>query len=135
MNLALLNIAASEAVLDILAEEFLSTPTTRHKVGQEYAFGRRVHKESGISVAISDANTSAQLIEEVEVFFGSMSPVAENNLPKATGRELSVGFSVGDTEQFVGSVSFSPELMAKLAKCGIVLSVTAYPTSDEANAI
>ena len=135
MNLALLNIAASEAVLDILAGEFLSTPTNRHKIGQEYALGRRVHKESGISVAISDAHTSAQLIEEVGAFFGSMSSVAENNLSKANSKELSVGFSVGDSEQFIGTASFSPELMAKLEKCGIVLSVSAYPTSDEANAI
>jgi len=135
MNLALLHIAASEAVLDLLVEEFLSTPIKRYKVGQEYAFGRRVHKESGITVEISDTNTSVQLIEEVCAFFGALSSAAENKLSSAISRELSVGFTVGDTEQFVGSLSFSPELMAKLAKCGIVLSIVAYPTSDEANAI
>jgi hypothetical protein len=48
--------------------------------------------------------------------------------------ELDVGFTVGDSEQFVGSVVFSPPELQSFGECGISLRVSAYPTSDEANA-
>jgi hypothetical protein len=49
--------------------------------------------------------------------------------------ELSVGVTVGDSDQFVASVALSASDILLLGSLGIALSVTAYPTSDEANAI
>ena len=47
--------------------------------------------------------------------------------------ELSIGFTVGDSIQFVASVDFSPSELRDLATLGIALSINAYPTSDEVN--
>jgi hypothetical protein len=48
--------------------------------------------------------------------------------------ELSIGFTVGDSEQFVAGLEFSASELRAISECGISLSITAYPTSDEANA-
>lgn len=53
---------------------------------------------------------------------------------KSLVAELSVGFTVGDSKQFVAGVEFLPAELLLLSQRGIALSITAYPISDEANA-
>jgi hypothetical protein len=46
---------------------------------------------------------------------------------------LSIGVTVGDSEQFIACLDFSASDLLSLGAIGVGLSIAAYPTSDEAN--
>jgi hypothetical protein len=48
--------------------------------------------------------------------------------------EIAIALTVGDSKQFVASLGFSSAELLSIGEIGLTLSVTAYPTSDAANA-
>jgi len=87
---------------------------------------------SGFSATIADTETP----KELTVLIGNfLAQCKENNVQFQNlnlSAVLSVGFTVGDSEQFVACIEFSPTELLACSECGISLSITAYPASDEA---
>ncbi len=90
------------------------------------------HKLSGFSATIADTETPRELIVLIGDF---LAQCKENNIQFQNlnlSAVLSVGFTVGAPEQFVACIEFSPAELLACSECGISLSITAYPASDEA---
>jgi hypothetical protein len=108
-------------------------PESMWHVGDKGIRGQ-AHKDSGVSFVVSDASSAQQLASDLQQF------LKRNRfaLSELTGRgltaELDVGVTVGDSQQYVALVPFAPEVLRALADLRIGLCVSAYPTSNEANA-
>jgi hypothetical protein len=133
MNLATLRVEGLDSDLESLKRVLSLECETQWKKGEKRRNGR-VFTSSGFSAAIADARTPRELMGLVRSF---LTQCNTKNIvfPRLhLSAELAVAFTVGDSEQFTASVKFSPSELLLCAECGINLSVTAYPTSDEANA-
>jgi hypothetical protein len=133
MNLATLRVEGTDSDLEAL-KKALSLESDAHWSKGERRRNGSVHASSGFNATVADAKNPKELIGLIRAFL----VLCKNKqivFPRLNlEAELAVGFTVGDSEQFVASVEFSPSDLLSCAECGITLSVTAYPTSDEANA-
>jgi hypothetical protein len=130
MNLAVLRLEGERAVLDALVGRLSLEANQTWKEGELRRNGTP-HKSSGLSATVADVPTPAGLMEEVRAFVSRCKQLAVSF--SGVRAELSVGLTVGDSEQFVACLEFSKDDLAMLAERGLTLSVTAYPTSDAAN--
>jgi hypothetical protein len=131
MNIATLRIEGEEPALSAL------TGTLPGHADAQWLKGERgrngvVYALSGFSVTVAEVPSPRALVSEVRQFL-TQCKARKIDFRNGLTAELSIGFTVGGSRQFVASVDFSPADLASLAACGIALSVTAYPTSDEAN--
>ena len=94
----------------------------------------KIHAESGANVSISDAPTMQQLLTDIRQFFELRGEAVAALVAEGVAVELDVGVTVGDSEQYIASVRFESADLRLIATLGISLSVSAYPTSDQANA-
>jgi hypothetical protein len=108
-------------------------PTSQWKKGDRRHHGK-VHAASGFSVTVADAASPGELERVIQTFLEQRRDLGISFSQETLAAELSIGFTVGDSEQYVAGLDLSPGYLAVLADCGITLSITAYPTSDEANA-
>ena len=133
MNVAVLRVEGEDAALEALKSALPVHCDTQWTRGDRRRSGA-TYDASGFSVTVADATNPRELQTKIASF---LKLCKEKNLRFAnskTSAELAVGFTVGDSEQYVAGVVFSvPELLS-LAQDGIALSITAYPTSDAANA-
>jgi hypothetical protein len=133
VNLATLRVEGNDTLLDILARKLSVTEHWRWKKGDPRRNGR-THSMSGFSVTVADAANPGELVRCIRTFLEKCKTIDASFAQDGLMAELSVGFTVGDSEQFIDTVEFAPSDLLSLAECGVTLSVTAYPTSDEANA-
>lgn len=132
MNVAILLVEGGDEALDVVLNGLALVPDSRWTLGEKRRSGR-VHSRSGFSSTLADEQTPRELMEVVRswlVRYGTDRPSFKDTGLKA---ELSVGFTVGESKQFVAGVEFSPAELGLMSALGISLTVTAYPTSDEAN--
>lgn len=131
MNLATLRIEGSDEALELLIAQLNLSIDVSWKKGE---MGRRkIYETSGLNSTIADTETPRQLTEAVIEF---ASQCKSKNIMLSSSNistELDIGIGVGYSEQFIASVSFSPSELQLLSSIGIVLSITAYPTSDESS--
>lgn len=131
MNLATLRVEGSNAEIEALKTSLPLDIETSWKEGE--AMRRGVHRASGFNTTVADTENPKQLVEAVREFLAECKNRSiEFSNPNLTA-ELSIGIAVGDSVQFVASVDFTTYDLEALAALGIALSITAYPTSDEAN--
>lgn len=131
MNLATLRVEGSNAEIEALKTLLPLDIEKTWKEGE--AMRRGVHRASGLNTTVADTENPKQLVEAVRMFLAECkNRRIEFSNPNLTA-ELSIGITVGDSVQFVASVDFTTYDLEALAALGIALSVTAYPTSDEAN--
>lgn len=133
MNLATLRIEGEEPALEALAKALPLVHDSRWKKGDSRRNGT-VHSCSGFVATVADAENPGQLVILVRAFLEECKKRGVVFSRFALSAELSLGFTVGDSVQFVAGVEFSPSDLQALSECDITLSITAYPTSDEANA-
>lgn len=132
MNLAVLRVKGPERSLNEVRRSLNLVCDAEWEKGDK-RIGGRVSDASGFNATIADANNPNQLIESVRIFLSDCKAKKVVFPSLELVAELDIGFTVGDSDQFVGSVEFSvPELLL-FCECGISICVTAYPTSDEAN--
>ena len=133
MNLATLRVEGTDSALESLKTVLSLECDTQWKMGDKRRNGR-VHTLSGFNATVADAKNPGELTELIRSFLVQCkdNKIVFPNLDLSA--ELAISFTVGDSEQFVAGVEFSPSELLLCAECGITLSVTAYPTSDEANA-
>lgn len=133
MNLATLRVEGADGALASLIKLMSFECDVQWKKGDKKRNGS-AHASSGFNSTIADARSPGELIVLIHSF---LAQCKEKNIvfpSMGLSAELAVGFTVGGSEQFVAGVEFAPPELLVCAECGITLSVTAYPTSDEANA-
>ena len=133
MNLILLNVQGSDAALASVQEALAVSPRSAHRKGDVRRSGK-LWERAGFSAAVVDAANPKELEEGLQRFLELCQSRNVSFSGPEIEAELSVGVTVGDSQQFVVSIDFSPSVLTALAACGVALSFTAYPTSDEENA-
>jgi len=112
---------------------FCAKPESVWRAGEKALLGK-VHSDSGAIFSVSDAPTIQRLLSDIREFFEFNGANVGALVAEGVVAELDVGVTVGDSEQFTASIPFEPADLSLLAKLGISLRVSAYPTSDEATA-
>jgi len=130
MNVATLRLEGGSEDLALLAKCLGLRPEQEWKQGEKNRAGV-LHRSSGYCSTIGDTSTPAELLTAIRAFVAKCQKNAATF--SSVRAELSVGVTVGDSEQFVAVVEFSPSDLQAIATLGLTLSVAAYPTSDEAN--
>ena len=133
MNLATLRVEGADDSLESLKSAISLSIDTEWKKGDKRRNGVS-HELSGFSATVADAKNPSELIRIVRAFLAQWKERSIVISSRGLEAELSLGITVGDSEQFVASIELSPSELVELGGCGIALSITAYPTSDEANA-
>ena len=133
MNVAMLVVEGSLESLESLRSVLALDCEGQWKKGDRRRSGR-IHEASGFNVTIADAATPSELLELIRAFLAFCKEKNVVFSSHSLSAEISIGFTVGDSHQFVAGVDFTPTELLSFAECGIKLSITAYPTSDEANA-
>lgn len=132
MNVAVLRVEGKDASLAEVKAVLDLESESEWERGEKTRIGR-VHAASGFSVTVVDAPTPRELKEAVVAFAGLCAERGIAFQSKGLVAELSLGFTVGDSVQFVAGLEFSPTELGALCASGIGLSITSYPTSDETN--
>jgi len=133
MNLATLRVEGPDESLQELRKSLQLVCDTEWVKGDKRKNGR-VNAASGFNATIADAKNPRELSALIRVFLANCKKKTIVFSSLGLVAELDIGFTVGDSEQFVGSIVFSPLELLSFGECGISLQVSAYPTSDEANA-
>ena len=133
MNLATLRVEGAENSLESLKSAISLNIDSEWKKGDKRRNGAS-HEMSGLSTTVADAKNPVELMQMVRAFLAQWKE--KNIVISSSGleAELALGITVGDSEQFVAGIELSPSELVALGECGFALSITAYPTSDEANA-
>jgi hypothetical protein len=132
VNLATLRVEGDEGALTTMLSSLALEPDRSWKKGERRRVG--TYSSSGFNVIVGDAENPRELIVTIRTFLATCRDLRDVFRAPSLSVELDIGFTVGDSQQFVAGLSFDPADLAALADLGIALCVTAYPTSDEANA-
>jgi len=132
MNLATLRVSGTDAALDTLKKTLSLECDTQWSKGDISRNGRK-QESSGFNSTIADAENPGELLRLIRIFLVQCKDKGIVFSKLNLEAELAIGFSVGDSKQFFAGVEFAPSELLSYVECGITLSVTAYPTSDEAN--
>ena len=133
MNLATLRVQGPDSSLEELKELLGLVIDAEWHAGDERRSGS-VHEFSGFNATVADASTPKQMTELMRTFWARCIEKGVAFPWRGITAELAVGLAIGDSTQFVAGIELVPSDISLCAECGMTLSVTAYPTSDEANA-
>ncbi|MBI5752747.1 MAG: hypothetical protein HZA59_11505 [Hydrogenophilales bacterium] len=133
MNLATLRVSGTDAALDTIKKTLSLDLDTQWRKGDIRRNGRK-QESSGFNSTIADAENPIELLRLIRIFLAQCKEKAVVFSQFKLEAELDIGFSVGDSKQFFASVEFSPSELLSFAESDLLLRVSAYPTSDEANA-
>ncbi len=133
MNLVTLRVEGADQALDGLVRILRLEVDARWKGGDPKRTGGH-HASSGLNATIADAPNSEQMRHGIRTFLADCKARNVSFLDLGLSGEVAVGISVGDSEQYVGSLELAASDLHALGFLGLALSVAAYPTSDEANA-
>ena len=132
MNLVTLRVEGTDEALQTVCDTLALVPESMWKQGDPKRRGG-FFSSSGLCTTIADAKNPSEMVVAIREFMAECK--AQNFVFSRMGlsAELSVGVTVGDSDQFVACVDFSASDLLSLGALGIELSIAAYPTSDEAN--
>jgi hypothetical protein len=132
MNLAVLRVEGkNDALNGLLGRLRLKTTTVWNKGDSRRRGG--IHEESGFTSTIADTNSPRDMVIAVRRFLATCCEQAISFPDQGLAAELSVGVTVGGSEQFVASIDLTPGDLSMMSSLGLSLDITAYPTSDESN--
>ena len=132
MNLATLRVEGNDVSLATMLSSLALEPDQSWTKGEPRRVG--TYSSSGFNATVADAENPGELLLDIRAFLVTCRERRDVLRALSLSMELHIGFTVGDSEQFVASLDFRPDDLAALGELGIALCVTAYPTSDEANA-
>jgi len=132
MNIATLRVEGNESSLESLASLLPGRADQQWFKGDRRRSGGEFEL-SGFSIIVVEGENPHLLLSQLRAF---LRQCRERGvvLPVDTSAALSIGVTVGEPQQFAASIDLSREDLKSLAQFGAPLSITAYPTSDEANA-
>ena len=131
MNLAILIVEGTDGALQA-ASRSLGREVSTWKKGAPKRRGG-FHSISGLSATIADSQNPGEMVKAILEFVAECEAKSLVFAGLGLSAELSIGVTVGDSEQFVACMEFSPSDLVSLGALGVGLSIAAYPTSDEAN--
>lgn len=132
MNLATLIVEGEEPALGNLRKALPLQIDASWKRGDVRRNGK-IHTSPGFSATIADAANPRDLTHAIQTFLKQCKERGVSFAKRGVSAELSLGVTVGDSQQFVAGVELSSSALSLLAEHGLTLSLTAYPTSDDAN--
>ncbi len=132
MNLAILRAEGTHDALGKLRIALDHKVDRNWQVGDEIRDGQ-IQLASGFSIVVADVATPKELVATIRKFLANCKALELTfSGDSGVSGELSIGISVGSTEQFSASVDFTPSDLAMLSELGLRLTLSAYPTSDAA---
>jgi len=134
MNLAILIVEGDELALSNLRKALPLKIASSWKKGDVRRNGKS-HTSPGFSATIADVANPGELIRAILTFLKQCKERGVSFTKTGVSAELSLGVTVGDSQQFVAGVELSPSDLFLFAEHGLTLSLTAYPTSDDANVV
>jgi hypothetical protein len=134
MNLATLIVEGEQSALGDLRKALPLQIAASWEKGDIRRNGKP-HASPGFSATIADAANPRELAHAVQTFLKQCKERGVSFPKSGVSAELSLGVTVGDSQQFVAGVEFSPLALSLFAEQGLALSITAYPTSDDANVV
>ena len=132
MNLATLRVEGTDEALQAVRNALGLVPDSIWKQGEPKRRGG-FFSSSGMNATIADAKNPGEMVVAIREFVAECKAKHFVFSGPGLSAELSIGVTVGETEQFVACVDFSPFDLLSLGALGVELSIAAYPTSDEAN--
>ena len=132
MNVAQLWVTGSETALAKVCDLLAFDPDSSWRQGDMMRNGK-VHEDNGVGISIADAISPRELVEEIRSFVVRCVDSDANFKKLGLTANLSLGYTVGDSEQFAACIEFTNQDLKYFSDLGVSLSVWAYPTSDEAN--
>lgn len=121
MNVALLMVEGEDASLAEVKAVFDLESESEWACGEKTRSGR-VYSASGFSVTVVDVPTPRELKEAVVAFLRLCEKRGMAFESRGLAAKLSLGFTVGDSVQFVAGFEFSPAELGAFAATGIDLS-------------
>jgi hypothetical protein len=134
MNLAVLRVEGKDDALKNVLEVLRCKPDTTWKKGESKHRGGK-HGKSGFTSLIAEAATPRDMVTAVRRFLTECCAQVVSFPDHGLTAELSVGVTVGDSAQFVASIELTRDDLSMMGSLGLSLNVSAYPTSDELNAL
>jgi hypothetical protein len=131
MNIATLRVEGADEALENLRNQLGLDIDASWKRGEAKRHGH--HSLSGFNAKVADAENPGQMVEAVRKFMLTIKEQGVVFSASNLSAELFIGVTVGDSVQFIAFVELLPADILLLGSLGVALSVTAYPTSDEAN--
>jgi hypothetical protein len=132
MNLAMLRVEGADEAIHRVQDTLALVPDSAWKRGDAKRHGG-FFANSGLSATIADAKNPGEMVVAIREFVAMCKARHIDFVGAGVSAELSIGVTVGDAEQFVASICFSVADLLSLGALGVELSISAYPTSDEAN--
>jgi hypothetical protein len=133
MCLATLRVEGADSSLEQLKNELSLACDLEWRKGDRRR-NNSLHTLSGFNANVGECENPQMLTSLIRSFLKKWKEKAVVLSRLNLKAELDIGFSVGSSEQYVASVLFTSDDLLLCAECGINLRVTAFPTSDEANA-
>lgn len=133
MCLATLRVEGADSSLEQIKNELSLACDLEWRKGDRRR-NNSLHALSGFNANVVECENPQMLTSLVRSFLKKWKDKAVVLTRLNLKAELDIGFSVGSSEQYEASVLFTSEDLLLCAECGINLRVTAFPTSDEANA-
>jgi hypothetical protein len=130
MNIATLRTEGSDAALEALGELLDLKVDAVWRKGDTRRRGG-VNVQSGFNACVADAANPTALVAEIRGFLIKCLTLDAVLHSSELSAQLDVGISVGGSAQFSASVVFPAEDLGLCSKLGVVLSISAYPCSDE----
>lgn len=109
----------------------LRLSTTRTDLDVLFSNTEVVLTKSGGNISICDDEDPAVHQQVLNSFLEDHGEHIKDLMASGASAELDLGLGVGSAEQFTASASFSPTFLRRIAECGVILRVSAYPVSDD----
>lgn len=131
MNHAALHVLGDDDAVEDLREQLGLVPGefSEWAAGSRSVFGH-VHEQAGFRVTIAESETPRALVDEIREFLTSCEEPPEIRVPPGLMATIDIGFTIGTSIQFTGSVQFEVEDLHAMARLGFRLNVSAYPACD-----
>ena len=132
-NVATLQLQGDERHIQSAIDALALLPRSRWQQGERSRRGG-VHGSSGCSTIVADASNPVAMTDQIRRLLLTCQRLAYDFPALGLQAELSIALSIGNAAQYVAAVDWSAADLRLIGGCGINLSVTAFPTSDDAAA-
>ena len=130
LNLATLVIRGPRNSLEKAKPQVHLSPFRCWEAGDSVTLSK-TYSDYGCVYEIADTETPNELADSIFDFLKQIHGSGVNFIDLGVNAELSLGFGVGDDNQFIASYTLSLEVIELLFKCGIAVEYSAYPVDDE----
>lgn len=87
--------------------------------------------ESGFNLSLPDFDSWVQALPLVHSFLLNQKELFRELVSLNLSMVMDIGVTVGEEKSFAPSLEFPVKFLSDLASYGVILNVSAYPTSDE----